>query len=123
MSKEAPSPLASILVLGGISANCCGIRCLVDPDGLQILAQETHSSLCRGLRIHRMSRVRRAAQLGIVVQFSALIRCLGEYFRLKYYAAGGFSLARVEPFVLGALICAVFALVGILFYFGEKYKA
>jgi len=67
--------------------------------------------------------IRRAAQLGIIVQFAALIRCLGEYFRLKYYVAAGFSLARVEPFVLGALVCAVFALVGILFYFGEKYKA
>ena len=69
------------------------------------------------------SGVRRGAQLGIVVQFAALIRCLGEYFRLKYYAADGFSFARVEPFVLGALVCAVFALVGILSYFGQNYKA
>jgi len=67
--------------------------------------------------------VRRGAQLGIIAQFAALIRCLGEYFRLKYYAADGFSLARVEPFVLGALVCAGFALVGVLFYFGERYKA
>jgi len=67
--------------------------------------------------------VRRGAQLGIVAQFAALIRCLGEYFRLKFYVASGFSFARVEPFVLGALVCAVFALVGMLFYFRENYKA
>lgn len=65
---------------------------------------------------------RRAAQLGILVQFAALLRCLGEYFRLKYFAAASFSIARVEPFVLGALVCAALALVGILFYFGESYK-
>lgn len=66
---------------------------------------------------------RRIAQIGIVIQFAALIRCLGEYFRLKYFAAESLSLARIEPFVLGALVSAVFALVGILFYFGEYYKS
>ena len=65
---------------------------------------------------------RRTAQIGVIVQFAALIRCLGEYFRLKYFVAGGFSLSHVEPFVLGALVCALLALVGILFYFGENYK-
>lgn len=66
--------------------------------------------------------MRRIAQLGVVVQFAALIRCLGEYFRLKYFAPASFSLSRIEPFVLGALVSAVLALVGILFYFGENYK-
>jgi hypothetical protein len=66
--------------------------------------------------------LRRIAQLGVVVQFAALVRCLGEYFRLKYSAPESFSVARVEPFVLGALVSAVFALAGILFYFGENYK-
>lgn len=65
---------------------------------------------------------RRVAQFGVVVQFAALIRCLGEYFRLKYFAAASFSIARVDPFALGALVSAVLALVGILFYFGESYK-
>ncbi|HET7150598.1 MAG TPA: hypothetical protein VFI60_04250 [Candidatus Acidoferrum sp.] len=67
--------------------------------------------------------MRRIAQLGIVVQFAALIRCLGEYFRLKYLGAASFSIARVEPFILGALVSAVSALVGVLFYFGESYRA
>ena len=65
---------------------------------------------------------RRTAQIGVIVQFAALIRCLGEYFRLKYFVGGGFSLSHVEPFVLGARVCALLALVGILFYFGENYR-
>ena len=65
---------------------------------------------------------RRIAQIGIVVQFAALMRCLAEYFRLKHFAAEHFSIARIEPFILGALVSAAFALIGILFYFFENYK-
>jgi hypothetical protein len=63
------------------------------------------------------------AQIGIVVQFAALIRCLGEYFRLKFYVAERFAIANVEPFLIGALVTAVLALVGVLFYFGESYRS
>jgi len=66
--------------------------------------------------------IRKVAQLAIAAQFAALIRCLAEYFRLEYSAPQKFSIARVEPFLIGALVCAVFAFVGILFYFGENYK-
>lgn len=65
---------------------------------------------------------RRIAQVAIIIQFAALIRCLGEYFRLKYFATESFLLSHIEPFVIGALVSAVCALVGILFYFGENYK-
>lgn len=65
----------------------------------------------------------RTAQVAIIVQFAALLRCLGEYFRLKYFGAESFSMARVEPFVLGGLVSAVFAFAGVLLYFGENYRA
>jgi hypothetical protein len=65
---------------------------------------------------------RRMAQIGIVIQFAALIRCLGEFFRLKYFAVEKFSIVSVEPFVIGALATAILALVGILFYFVESYR-
>jgi hypothetical protein len=65
---------------------------------------------------------RRMAQIGIVIQFAALIRCLGEFFRLKHFAVEKFSIANVEPFVVGALATAILALVGILFYFVESYR-
>jgi hypothetical protein len=61
------------------------------------------------------------AQVGIVIQFAALIRCLGEYFRLKYFVAEKFSIFHVEPFIVGAAVAAILALVAVLFYFGEKY--
>src|SRR5260370_37206534 len=34
------------------------------------------------------SRSQKIAQIGIIIEFTALIRCLGEYFRLKYFAGG-----------------------------------
>jgi hypothetical protein len=64
---------------------------------------------------------RRMAQIGIMIQFAALIRCVGEYFRLKHFAVEKFSIVNVEPFVIGALVTAILTLVGILFYFAEKY--
>jgi hypothetical protein len=66
--------------------------------------------------------IRRVAQIAVAAQFAALIRCLAEYFRLEYFAPQRFSLARVEPFLVGALVCAVFAFVGVFLYFGENYK-
>ena len=68
-----------------------------------------------------LNRLRRIAQVGIVIQFAALIRCLGEYFRLKYFVAEKFSIIHVEPFIIGAAVTALLALVGVLFYFAEKY--
>jgi hypothetical protein len=61
------------------------------------------------------------AQVGIVIQFAALIRCLGEYFRLKYSVVERLSMTQIEPFVIGAGMTTILALVGVLFYFDEKY--
>jgi len=61
------------------------------------------------------------AQIAITIQFAALIRCLGEYFRLKYFVTEGFSFVHVEPFVIGAVLTAILALAAVLFYFAEKY--
>jgi hypothetical protein len=69
-----------------------------------------------------LNRSRRMAQVGIVIQFAALIRCLGEYFRLKYFVAERFSIASIEPFIIGAVVTAILVLVGVLFYFAEKYR-
>jgi len=68
-----------------------------------------------------LNRSRRMAEVGIVIQFAALIRCLGEYFRLKYFVAEKLSIAHVEPFLVGAVVTAILALVGVLLYFAEKY--
>ncbi len=67
------------------------------------------------------NRTRKLVEIGIVVQYAALIRCLGEYFRLKYFVVDKFSMVHVEPFIIGALVTAILAFVAILFYFAEKY--
>jgi hypothetical protein len=63
-----------------------------------------------------------SARIGICIQFAALIRCLGEYFRLKFFVLEKFSIPHIEPFVIGAVVSAVLALAGILFYFKENYR-
>jgi hypothetical protein len=68
------------------------------------------------------TRLRLWARIGIGIQFAALIRCLGEYFRLKYFLAEKFSIIHVQPFIIGALVTAILVLVGILFYFAEKFR-
>ncbi len=65
---------------------------------------------------------RNAAKIGIIIQFAALIRTLGEYFRLKYALGPRFTLAQAEPLVLGGLVAAVCTLVAVSFYFGEKFR-
>ena len=69
-----------------------------------------------------LDRSRKMAQIGIVIQFAALIRCLGEYFRLKYFVVEKFSVIHIEPFIIGAVVTAILALAGTLFYFAEKYR-
>ena len=64
---------------------------------------------------------RTAAQIAIGVQFAALLRTLAEFFRLKHVFGAALTLAQVEPFVLGALVTSVCALVAVLLYFGEKF--
>lgn len=62
-----------------------------------------------------------AARIGIGAQFAALIRCLGEFYRFKYTLGPAFTLARVEPFILGSLLTAIFLLGAVLSYFWYRY--
>ena len=64
---------------------------------------------------------RAAAKGAILLQFAALIRCLAEYFRLKWALGSDFTLHRYEPFVIGGLVAAIGALIAVLLYFAEKY--
>jgi hypothetical protein len=64
----------------------------------------------------------RVAQIGIGVQFLALIRTLSEYFRLKHFGAQPITVAAAEPYITGALMAAVGAAISVGFYFFRKYK-
>ena len=61
------------------------------------------------------------AGIGIGVQLAALIRCLGEFYRLKYTLGRAFTMARVEPFILGSLLTAIFLLGAALSYCWHRY--
>lgn len=47
------------------------------------------------------------SRVGLTVQFLALIRTLGEYFRLKVSAGDAFTIDEADPLVLGAFIAAI----------------
>jgi uncharacterized membrane protein len=64
---------------------------------------------------------RTSAQIAILLQFAALIRCLAEYFRLRWALGTAVTLALVQPFIVGGLVAAIGALIAVLFYFAEKY--
>jgi hypothetical protein len=65
----------------------------------------------------------RLAQLGIGVQFLAIIRTLGEFFRLRHVHGAQTTLAIIAPFVTGALIAAVGTAISVLCYFLDAYRA
>ena len=64
----------------------------------------------------------RFAQVGIIVQLLAVIRCLGEFFRLKYVGQGAFRAESVEPFILGAGVAATFCVLSLLLYFSGRWR-
>lgn len=61
------------------------------------------------------------ALIGIGAEFAALIRCLGEFYRLKYMLGPALTSARVEPFVLGSLLTAIFLFCAVSAYFWSRY--
>jgi hypothetical protein len=65
----------------------------------------------------------RWAKLGITGQFLALLRTLGEYFRLRYLHGPALSLPFVDPFIGAALMTAFLCWLAVLLYFAGRYRA
>ena len=63
------------------------------------------------------------AQVGICVQFLALVRTLGEVFRLRHVQGAALDVAHVVPFVGGALLAAVLTWIAVLCYFWGRDRA
>ena len=63
------------------------------------------------------------ARLGITVQFLALVRCLGEYFRLKQTQRPDLAPVSIEPFITGALITALLCWLAVTLYFFGRHRA
>jgi hypothetical protein len=59
----------------------------------------------------------RVAQIAIIILFLALIRNIGEYFRLKYIHGAELQPYMFEPFLKGAAFTAACTLLAVIFYF------
>jgi hypothetical protein len=70
----------------------------------------------------RRPSTKRAAQIGICIQFLALIRALAEFHRLRYVAGPPLTLDMAAFFVTGALITAICILAAVIAYFIESYR-
>ena len=69
------------------------------------------------------SRARRLAQVGICVQFLALIRTLAEFFRLQHVEEATLRIGTVAPYVGAGLLGAVLTWVAVLCYFAGRDRA
>jgi len=67
--------------------------------------------------------VHRCAQVGICVQFLALVRTLAEFFRLEHIEGAGLRVVTVAPFVGAGLLAALLTWAGVLCYFGGRDRA
>ena len=68
-------------------------------------------------------RVHGLAQVGICVQFLALIRTLAEFFRLEHVEGTTLRLATVAPYVGAGLLAALLTWAGVLCYFAGRDRA
>jgi hypothetical protein len=64
----------------------------------------------------------RWAQLGVTIQFLALVRCLAEVYRLRWLRGDALRLADVQPFIAGALVAAVLCWVAVSLFFFARYR-
>jgi len=65
-------------------------------------------------------RAHRLAQVGICVQFLALVRALAEFFRLQHVQGPALTVATIAPYVGGALLAALLTWVAVLCYFAGR---
>jgi hypothetical protein len=62
----------------------------------------------------------RLAQLGVCVQFLALVRTLAEFFRLEHVDGPALRVATLAPYVGAALLTALLTWAGVLCYFAGR---
>jgi hypothetical protein len=65
----------------------------------------------------------RWAKVGITIQFLALVRCLGEVYRLRWLRGDALVLAEVQPFIAGALVAAALCWAAVTLFFFAHYRA
>ena len=85
----------------------------------------THDASPRPSIRPRWLTAHRLAQLGICVQFLAVVRTLAEFFRLQAVGVDGktLTIALAAPYVGGALVAAMLTWAGVLCYFAGSDRA
>ncbi len=58
----------------------------------------------------------------MIAVFLALIRTLAEFFHLQYVNKTALTIAQLQPFISGALVCAIALFSMTIFSFYDKHK-
>ncbi len=61
------------------------------------------------------------SQIAIIILLLALIRTIGELFRLQYYSSTPLLFADIKPFAIAAMMTSISLLLMLLLYFFSRY--
>lgn len=64
----------------------------------------------------------RLAQVGIGILFIAILRTVGEYYRLRWSLGAEAGLKAFEPFIPGLLLAIVGTMVAVALYFAARFR-
>lgn len=65
----------------------------------------------------------RHAKIAVSILFLALIRTIGEFYRLRYLRGQALDIASVTPFIDGSLISALGVWAAVTCYFYGRFRA
>lgn len=65
---------------------------------------------------------KKMSNVAMIIVFLALIRIIGEFFRLEYTLKEKLTIELLHPFMLGALVCAISCLIMTICSFYARYR-
>jgi hypothetical protein len=70
----------------------------------------------------RLPSPERAAQVGIGILFIAILRTVGEYYRLRWSLGPEAALKAFEPFIPGLLLAIIGTMAAVALYFAHRFR-
>jgi hypothetical protein len=64
----------------------------------------------------------RVAQVGIGILFIAILRTVGEYYRLRWSLGPEAGLKAFEPFIPGLLLAVIGTMAAVALYFARRFR-
>jgi hypothetical protein len=58
----------------------------------------------------------------LLIVFLALIRCIGEFFRLRHLQGDAITIMQVTPFILGAFVTSISCFIMTILSFYSKHR-